>query len=112
MNLALYPSRVRSSDLLGAMRAAANRTRTRETKYVPPRAIITSPFFDLEQSSSILLDHVSPKLLSRNIEFSYPHFPLSRKRAKQVVRRGLSDAPTSDPSNDKELREIEHCRVT
>jgi hypothetical protein len=110
--LALYLSRVRTGDLLRAMRVAAYRTRTRETKYVPPRAVIPSPFFAMEQTPSILLDHVSPKLLSWNIEFSDPHFPLARERAKQLVRGGLSDAPTSDASNDKELREIEHCGVT
>jgi alpha-beta hydrolase superfamily lysophospholipase len=103
---------MRSSDLLGTMRAAANCIRTCESKHIPTRAIIASPIFDLEPTSSVLLDHVSPKLLGWQIEFSNPNFPFSRKRAKQVARGGLPDAPTSDASNDKELREIEHCRVT
>jgi len=95
-----------------AMRATASRTCTRETKHVPSRAIITSPFFALELTFRILIDHVSPKLLGGDVEFRDPNFPLSRIQAKQVVRSGLSDAPTSDASNDKELREIEHGRVT
>jgi alpha-beta hydrolase superfamily lysophospholipase len=110
--LALYLSRVRSSELLGAVRAVTNFIRTCETEHIPPRTIIASPIFDLEPTSSVLLDRASPKLLSWQIEFRNPHFPFARKRAKQVARSGLPDAPTSDASNDKELREIEHCRVT
>ena len=112
MGLALYLSRVRSSDLLGAMRAAVNRVGARKPKYMPPRTVIAIPYFGLESSSSVQSDRASPKLLSWQIVVTDPYLPFAWQRAKQAVRSGLPDAATSDASNDKELREIAHCRVT